>query len=139
MEQSTLSPSVSPSKAPTLSPSVSPMTDGPTQMVCECILPTPEPTKSPTDAPVTPSPVTTSPSKSPTDAPVTPAPVTPAPVTLVPVVTNSCDDGVCGVGESCDGRIGTVECTADCDGRTSGKPSNRYCFVEGSCEGGGCP
>ena len=53
--------------------------------------------------------------------------------------SGSCGDGVCGTGESCDGRDGTLACAADCDGRTSGKKSNRYCYVEGSCEGGGCP
>jgi len=50
-----------------------------------------------------------------------------------------CGDGVCGAGESCDGRDGTTECEADCDGRTNGKPTNRYCYVEGVCEGPGCP
>ena len=121
-------------------------------MVCKCILPTPEPTQSPTDAPVTPSPVTPSPSKSPTDAPVTPspsksptdAPVTPAPVTLkpvtdAPVVANACGDEICGIGESCDGRDGTVVCPADCDGVTGGKKGDRYCIVEGNCVGDGCP
>ncbi len=49
-----------------------------------------------------------------------------------------CGDGVCGAGESCDGRDGTTECE-DCAGRTGGKPSRRYCFVEGVCIGGGCP
>jgi hypothetical protein len=51
---------------------------------------------------------------------------------------SSCGDGVCGVGESCDGRYGTVACS-DCAGKTNGKPSGRYCFVEGACEGPGCP
>lgn len=49
-----------------------------------------------------------------------------------------CGDGVCGAGESCDGRDGTVECE-DCAGRTGGKPSRRYCIVEGVCIGQGCP
>lgn len=50
-----------------------------------------------------------------------------------------CGDGVCGVGESCDGRDGTSECNADCAGRSTGKPSGRYCEVEGVCIGSGCP
>lgn len=49
-----------------------------------------------------------------------------------------CGDGICGTGESCDGRDGTLECASDCDGKTNGKPSGRYCYVEGSCEGEGC-
>ncbi|MEX1365057.1 MAG: trypsin-like serine protease [Nannocystaceae bacterium] len=49
-----------------------------------------------------------------------------------------CDsDGVCESGESCDGRGGTTAC-GDCPGVTSGRPSNRYCVVEGVCEGPGC-
>jgi secreted trypsin-like serine protease len=52
---------------------------------------------------------------------------------------DDCGDGVCGVGESCDGRDATTECSADCDGKTTGKPSGRYCYVEGVCEGAGCP
>jgi len=53
--------------------------------------------------------------------------------------TSGCDnDGVCEVGESCDGRDGTAAC-GDCDGKTNGKPSTRYCYVDGACEGGGCP
>ena len=51
----------------------------------------------------------------------------------------SCGDGVCDVGESCDGRDGTSACSDDCAGKTNGKPANRYCYVEGTCEGGGCP
>ena len=51
---------------------------------------------------------------------------------------NSCGDLTCGTGESCDGRYGTMACTADCAGRTSGKPSKRFCYVEGVCEGPGC-
>lgn len=47
------------------------------------------------------------------------------------------DDGTCGAGESCDGRDGTTEC-GDCPGQTKGKPGDRYCFVEGTCEGPGC-
>lgn len=50
----------------------------------------------------------------------------------------TCGDGVCDVGESCDGRSGTTACS-DCDGVTGGKKSNRYCYVDGVCEGGGCP
>ncbi len=49
-----------------------------------------------------------------------------------------CGDGVCGMGESCDGRNGTVAC-GDCPGRTGGKASGRYCYVEGACSGAGCP
>ncbi len=52
--------------------------------------------------------------------------------------SSSCGDGVCGAGESCDGRYGTVACS-DCAGKTNGKPSGRYCYVEGVCEGPGCP
>ncbi|MCA9650363.1 MAG: trypsin-like serine protease [Myxococcales bacterium] len=49
-----------------------------------------------------------------------------------------CDgDGTCEAGESCDGRNGTTAC-GDCPGVTGGKPSNRYCYVEGVCEGPGC-
>lgn len=51
----------------------------------------------------------------------------------------TCGDGECGTGESCDGRYGTDACSADCDGKTNGKPSGRYCYVEGVCEGDGCP
>ena len=50
-----------------------------------------------------------------------------------------CGNGTCDVGESCDGRNGTVSCPADCDGQTTGKPSNRFCYVNGVCEGPGCP
>ena len=50
-----------------------------------------------------------------------------------------CGDGVCGAGESCDGRDGTAACSADCAGQTGGKPSKRYCEVEGVCVGSGCP
>ncbi len=50
-----------------------------------------------------------------------------------------CGDGECGAGESCDGRYGTVSCPEDCPGKTNGKPSGRYCYVEGTCEGPGCP
>ena len=52
--------------------------------------------------------------------------------------TDVCGDGVCGEGESCDGRSGTTAC-GDCDGKTTGKPDNRFCYVEGLCEGPGCP
>jgi len=47
------------------------------------------------------------------------------------------DDGVCEVGESCDGRSGTAAC-GDCPGVTNGRPSNRFCYVDGVCEGPGC-
>ena len=53
--------------------------------------------------------------------------------------SSSCGDGVCGVGESCDGRYDTLACSDDCAGKATGKPSTRYCFVEGTCEGAGCP
>lgn len=53
--------------------------------------------------------------------------------------SDDCGNGVCDEGESCDGRDGTAMCTADCDGKTTGKPSNRWCEVGSSCEGGGCP
>ncbi len=52
--------------------------------------------------------------------------------------TDDCGDGVCDVGESCDGRDGTTACSTDCDGKTNGKPDTRYCYVEGTCEGPGC-
>ena len=48
-------------------------------------------------------------------------------------------DGVCDDGESCDGRDGTTSCSTDCDGKTNGKPSGRYCYVGEICEGAGCP
>ncbi len=51
----------------------------------------------------------------------------------------SCGDGVCDVGESCDGRDSTSACSTDCAGKTNGKPTGRYCYVEGTCEGSGCP
>jgi hypothetical protein len=51
----------------------------------------------------------------------------------------TCGDGTCDAGESCDGRNGTTSCSTDCDGVTNGKPSNRYCYVGGVCEGPGCP
>ncbi len=50
-----------------------------------------------------------------------------------------CGNGTCGVDESCDGRYGTVDCPTDCDGVTNGRPSNRWCEVEGLCDGPGCP
>ena len=50
----------------------------------------------------------------------------------------NCGNGTCDVGESCDGRDGTTACS-DCPGQTSGKPSNRFCYVNGVCEGPGCP
>lgn len=49
-----------------------------------------------------------------------------------------CGDGTCDAGESCDGRSGTSSCLADCPGVTGGKPSSRYCYVGGVCEGPGC-
>lgn len=50
----------------------------------------------------------------------------------------TCDnDGVCEVGESCDGRYDTAAC-GDCPGKTKGKPSGQFCYVEGVCEGPGC-
>ena len=51
----------------------------------------------------------------------------------------TCGDGVCDDGESCDGRSGTDACSDDCDGKTNGKPSGRYCYVGDTCEGEGCP
>ena len=50
-----------------------------------------------------------------------------------------CGNGTCDVGESCDGRNGTVSCPDDCPGKTNGRPSGRFCFVNGVCEGPGCP
>lgn len=55
-----------------------------------------------------------------------------------PVGGGSCGDGVCGAGESCDGRNGTTACS-DCAGVVNGRPSGRYCYVEGVCQGDGCP
>lgn len=54
-----------------------------------------------------------------------------------PPPPEGCGDGVCAAGESCDGRDGTVVCD-DCAGRLTGKPSGRYCYVEGICVGEGC-
>jgi secreted trypsin-like serine protease len=48
------------------------------------------------------------------------------------------DSDVCEAGESCDGRFGTTACS-ECDGKTGGKPSTRFCYVGGVCEGPGCP
>lgn len=53
--------------------------------------------------------------------------------------SNDCGNGVCDEGESCDGRDGTVDCSSDCPGKTTGKPTKRYCFVGDTCEGRGCP
>lgn len=50
----------------------------------------------------------------------------------------ACGDGVCDAGESCDGRDGTAACSADCPGKTGGKPTGRYCYVGGLCVGPGC-
>ena len=55
-----------------------------------------------------------------------------------PPVSEDCGNNICDEGESCDGRDGTSAC-GDCDGVTTGKPSNRWCEVGSSCEGGGCP
>jgi secreted trypsin-like serine protease len=52
---------------------------------------------------------------------------------------STCGDGTCDADESCDGRYSTTSCSTDCDGKTNGKPSGRYCFVGDTCEGGGCP
>jgi secreted trypsin-like serine protease len=51
----------------------------------------------------------------------------------------SCGDATCGADESCDGRNGTTSCSADCPGKTGGKPSSRFCYVGGACTGPGCP
>jgi secreted trypsin-like serine protease len=56
-----------------------------------------------------------------------------------PPPPTGCGDGECGTGESCDGRYGTESCPDDCAGKTRGKPSKQYCYVEGTCEGPGCP
>ena len=56
-----------------------------------------------------------------------------------PPVTGDCGNGSCDVGESCDGRDGTTACSDDCAGKTRGKASKLYCYVEGVCEGPGCP
>jgi hypothetical protein len=52
---------------------------------------------------------------------------------------DGCGNGTCDVGESCDGRSGTVSCPADCPGKVNGNPSGRFCYVDGVCEGPGCP
>jgi hypothetical protein len=48
-----------------------------------------------------------------------------------------CGDGICGAGESCDGRGATDVCS-DCNGKLNGKKSGRFCEVEGICVGKGC-
>ena len=53
-------------------------------------------------------------------------------------VANDCGNGVCDADESCDGRYDTVSCSSDCPGKTTGKPSGRFCYVGGACEGSGC-
>lgn len=91
-------------------------------------------TQPPTGSPTLSLPPTTTvvPTKSPTTSP------TSSPTTR-PMPFIGCGDGTCGDGESCDGRSATVDCPADCNGVTGGKPSGRYCCVEGSCFGNGCP
>lgn len=49
----------------------------------------------------------------------------------------TCGDGVCNALESCDGRGPTEPCAADCPGVLVG--GDRYCWVQGSCFGNGCP
>ena len=75
--------------------------------------------------------------------PVDTGPVdTSPPVDTGPVDTGTasfCGDGTCDDGESCDGRSSTTACSSDCDGKTKGKKSLRYCEVGSTCEGGGCP
>jgi secreted trypsin-like serine protease len=61
------------------------------------------------------------------------------PVDTGPVDPGTCGDDVCDADESCDGRDGTTACSADCDGKTNGNPSGRYCYVGDTCEGPGCP
>jgi hypothetical protein len=62
--------------------------------------------------------------------------IDPDPDTTPPI--GGCDnDGVCETGESCDGRQGTTAC-GDCNGRSNGRPSNRFCEVADTCEGPGC-
>jgi secreted trypsin-like serine protease len=53
--------------------------------------------------------------------------------------TGSCGNGTCDATESCDGRSGTTACSSDCPGKTTGKPTGRYCYVGATCEGAGCP
>ena len=50
----------------------------------------------------------------------------------------TCGNDVCDEGESCDGRDGTADCPSDCAGRTSGRPTERFCWVGATCEGPGC-
>lgn len=49
-----------------------------------------------------------------------------------------CGDGTCDDTESCDGRLGTESCSADCDGRTDGPRFMRYCYVGDTCYGRYC-
>ena len=51
----------------------------------------------------------------------------------VPVA--ACGNRVCDVGESCDGRSGTVSCIGDCPGRLSGRTSRQFCYVNGVWHG----
>lgn len=44
------------------------------------------------------------------------------------IVENDCGNGTCDAGEDCE------SCAVDCDGVLSGKPSNRYCCGNGTCE-----
>jgi hypothetical protein len=44
---------------------------------------------------------------------------------------SDCGNGTCDAGEDCD------SCGLDCDGVTSGKPANRYCCGNGTCEPAG--
>jgi len=46
-----------------------------------------------------------------------------------PSCSSSCGNGVCESGEDC------ISCSADCDGRTNGKPANRFCCGNGTLEG----
>lgn len=49
-----------------------------------------------------------------------------------------CGNDVCEVGESCDGRGGTIPCLGDCPGVTTGQMEDRYCWIDGVCTGN-CP
>lgn len=55
------------------------------------------------------------------------------------VTGDSCGNQTCDVGESCDGRSGTLACATDCAGRVGGRPGDRFCYVSGVCQGPGCP
>jgi hypothetical protein len=50
-----------------------------------------------------------------------------------------CGNGICDLGESCNGFSGSISCIEDCPGNLVGPPSARFCYYEDTCRGGGCP